>query len=54
MNSTDYVNVVFRKSANSLMSRVTTSPNSIVSAIVNRDAYLQSLLMNEWESRLYV
>ena len=34
----------------SLMSRVTTSPNSIVTAIVNSGAYLQSPLMNKWES----
>ena len=39
MNETDHVKVVFRKSAYSLMSRVTTSSNSIVTAIVNSDAY---------------
>ena len=38
-NLTDHITVVFRKFANSLMSRVTSSPNSIVSAIVNSDAY---------------
>ena len=38
-NSTDHINVVFRKFAYSLKSRVTASPNSIVSAIVNSDAY---------------
>ena len=54
MNSTDHVNVVFRKFAYSLMSRVTTFPNSIVTAIVNSDAYLESPLMNKWESLLYV
>ena len=36
-NSTDHINVVFRKFAYSLMSRATASPNSIVSAIVNSD-----------------
>ena len=54
MNSTDHINVVFRKFAYSLMSRVTASPNIIVSAIVNRDADLQSPLMDKWESMLYV
>ena len=45
-NSTDHINVVFRKFAHSLMSRVTASPNSIVSAIVNSDAYHQSPLLD--------
>ena len=53
-NSTDHINVVFRKFAYSLMSRVTASPNSFVSAIVNSDAYHQSPLLNKWESMLYV
>ena len=39
MNATDHINVVFRKFAYSLMSRVTASPNSIVTAIVNGDSY---------------
>ena len=52
MNATDHVNVLVRKPPYSLMSRVTTSPNSIVTAIVNSDAYQQSTLM--WESMLYV
>ena len=52
-NSTDHINVVFRKFASSLMSRVTASPNSIVSAIVNSDAYHQSPLLDKWESMLY-
>ena len=43
-NSTDCINVVFRKFAYSLMSRVTASPNSIVSAVVNSDDYHQSPL----------
>ena len=42
MNATDHINVVFRKSAYSLMSRVTTSSNSIVIPIVNTDASVQS------------
>ena len=54
MNSTDHTNVVFRKFAYSLMSRVTPSPNSIVSGIVNSDAYHQSPLIDRWESMLYV
>ena len=54
MNSTDHSNVVFRKFTYSLMSRVTSSPNSIVSAIVNSDAYHQSPLIDKWESMLYV
>ena len=46
MNATDHINVVFRKFAYSLMSRVIASPNSIVAAIVNSDAYHQSPLMH--------
>ena len=42
MNATDHINMVFRKFAYSLMSRVIASPNSIVTAIVNSDAYHQS------------
>ena len=38
----------------SLMSRVTASPNSIVTAIANSDAYQQSALMDKWESMLYL
>ena len=38
----------------SLMSRVMASPNSIVTAIVNCDAYHQSPLMDKSESMLYV
>ena len=54
MNATDNINVVFRKFAYSLMSRVIASPNSIVTAIVNSDAYHQSPLMDKWENMLYV
>ena len=54
MNSTNHINDVFRKFAYSLMSRVTASPNSIVSTIVNSDAYHQSPLIDKWESMLYV
>ena len=54
MNSTDHINVVFRKFAYSLMIRVTASTNSSVSAIVNSDAYHQSSLIDKWESMLYV
>ena len=54
MNATDHINMVFCKFAYSLMSRVTASPNSIVTAIVNSDAYHQSPLMDKWESMLYV
>ena len=40
MNSTDHINVVFRKFACSLMSRVTASSSVYISsAIVNSDAY---------------
>ena len=53
MNATDHINVVFRKFAYSLMSRVIASPNSIVTAIVNSDTYHQSPLMDRWESMLY-
>ena len=53
MNATDHINV-FRKYAYSLMSRVIASPNSIVTAIVNSDAYYQSPLMDKWESMLFV
>ena len=44
MNATDHINVVFRKFAYSLISRVIASPNSIATAIVNSDAYHQSPL----------
>ena len=54
MNATDHINVVFCKFAYSLMRRVTASPNIIVTAIVNSDAYHQSLLIDKWESTLYV
>ena len=54
MNATDHNNVVFPKFAYSLMSRVIASPNSIVTAIVNSNAHHQSLLMDKWESMLYV
>ena len=53
-NSTDHINVVFRKFAYSLMSRVPASPISVVSAIVNSDAYHQSPLLDKWESMLYL
>ena len=39
MNSTDHINVVFRKFAYRLMSRVTASNNRVISATVNSDAY---------------
>ena len=39
MNATDHINLVFRKFAYSLMSIVIASSNSIVTAIVNSDAY---------------
>ena len=41
-----HINVVFPKSDYSLMSRVTTSHNRIVTAIVNSDAYHHSPLMD--------
>ena len=53
-NATDHINVVFRKSACSLMSRITATLNSIVAAIVNSDACQQSALMDKWKSMLYV
>ena len=53
-NSTDHINVVFRKFAYSLMSRVIASHNRVVSAIVNSNAYHQSPLLEKWESMLYV
>ena len=55
MNATDHINVVLRKFAYSMMNRVVASPSSIVTAIVNSDAYHQSPLMDKWESSmLYV
>ena len=47
MNATDHINVVFRKSACSLVSRVTDSSNNIVTAIVNSDAHQQSPLRDK-------
>ena len=52
--STDHINVVFRKFAYRQMTRVTASPNSNVSAIVNSNAYHQSPLLKKWESMLYL
>ena len=54
MNVTDHINVVFLKFAYSLMSRAIASPYSIVTAIVNSDAYLQFPLTNKWGSMLYL
>ena len=54
MDAADHIKVVFRKSAYSLMSRVTTFLDSIVTAIVNSDAYQRSPLMDKWESKLYM
>ena len=54
MNTTDHIYVVFHKSAYNLMSRVTTSSNSIVTAIVNSDAYQQPYPMDKWENMSYV
>ena len=48
MSATDHINVVLRKFAYSLMSRVVASSNSIFTAIVNSDAHHQSPLMNKW------
>ena len=42
-----HINVVFSKFAYSLMSREITSTNSIVTAIINSDAYHQSPLMDK-------
>ena len=47
MNATDHINVVFRKFAYTLMSRVMASPNSTVTAIVNSDACHQSTVMDK-------
>ena len=54
MNETDQINVVYRNSAYSLMSRVINLPNSIVAAVVNGDAYRQSPLMSKYVSMLYL
>ena len=54
MKATDHINVVLHKFAYSLLSRVVASPNSIVTAVVNSDAYHQSALMDKCESMLYV
>ena len=53
-NNHHHIQVVFQKSSYSLMSRVTTSPNSIITAIVNGDAHQRSPLMDKWESMVYV
>ena len=54
INATNDINTVSQKFAYSLMSRVIASPNSIVTVIVNSDAYHQSPLMDKWESMLYL
>ena len=46
MNTTDRIIVIFCKSTYCLISRVTTAHISIVTAIVNSDAYHQSPLMD--------
>ena len=53
MNATDHISVVLLKFTYSLMSRVVASPNSIVTAFLNSDAYHQSPLMDKWERMLY-
>ena len=45
-----HIIVVLHKFAYSLMSRVVAFPNSIVTAIVNSDAYHQSPLMDKWKN----
>ena len=45
MNMADHIMVVSRKAAYILMSRVTTSPSSIITVSVDSDTYLQSLLL---------
>ena len=47
LNSIDNINVVFCKFAYSLH-------NSIISAIINSNAFHQSSLIDKWESMLYV
>ena len=54
MNATHHINVVSRKFNYSLMRRVTASSNSIVTGIVNSDAYHLSPLIDKWENMLYV
>ena len=54
MDVTDHINVVLSKFAYSLMSQSNSFPSSVVTAIVNNDAYHQSPLMHKWESMLYV
>ena len=57
MNSTDHINVVFRKFAYSLMRRVTASPNSIVIlplSIAMCGISSVSADIDKWESMLYV
>ena len=53
MNATDHINVVVSKFSYSLMSRVIVSPISIITAIVNSDAYHESTPKDKWESMLY-
>ena len=45
MNATDHINVVFRKSSYSLMSRVTTSIISTVTTIFNSDNFVLILMV---------
>ena len=47
MNTTDHINLVFSKFAYSLTSRLIASSKSIVTAIVNSDAYHQPPLMDK-------
>ena len=54
MNATAHINVVLCKFACSLMIRVVASINSIVTAIVNSDAYHQSMRIDKWENLFYI
>ena len=52
-NQTDHIKVLFRKTACSLMVRLTSSSNALVSAVCNSDAFYQSRLRERWWAMLY-
>ena len=53
-NRADHIKVLFRKAAHSLLTRVKSSSNTILSAICTGDALPHSSLADRWNKILYV
>ena len=54
INLAYHMKAVWRKSAYSLMSRETTSANSIITSVVNSDAHIQTPLIAKCDGMLFV